>query len=185
MIGKEEKKEKNRDDSFIQEEGKETKKERTKKEIEELREKLEKCEKEKQEFLRGWQRERADFINYKNSELERLKKAQDSAKRDIFLELLKVIDNLERAREHLDEELKENRFLRGILQIEAQLRLILEKEGVREIKAEGEKFNPYFHEATQEVEVKGKESGEVVEVVEKGYLMGEKVLRPAKVKISK
>ena len=65
-----------------------------------------------------------------------------------------------------------------------QLKIILEKHNLKGIKAKGEKFNPEFHEAVEMVE-SNKESGEITEEIQKGYMLGEKVLRASKVKVNK
>ena len=79
--------------------------------------------------------------------------------------------------------MKEDKNVQGFLQIGNQLREFLKSQGVQELKAEQEKFNPEFHEAVGEVE--GEKQGTVEEVVEKGYLLRGKLLRPAKVKVIK
>jgi len=135
------------------------------------------------EYLAGWQRERADFLNYKREEMERLKLFLGYAAEDILVKLLPIVDNLEIADRELTEEQKNNGFVKGVLQIAGQLREFLKSQGVEEMEPSGKKFNPEFHEAVGEVE--GKETGLVGEVVAKGYVLKGKVLRPAKVKVAK
>jgi molecular chaperone GrpE len=137
------------------------------------------------EYLAGWQRERADFLNYKREEMERLKLFLGYATEDILLKLLPIVDNLEIADRELTEEQKKNEFIKGVLQIAGQLREFLKSHGVEEFKAEKEKFNPEFHEAVGTVEGTGLEPGIVAEVVKKGYTLQGKLLRPAKVKVAK
>lgn len=135
------------------------------------------------EYLAGWQRERADFLNYKREEMERLKLFVGYAAEDILVKLLPVVDNLELAEKELTEEQKNNNFVKGVLQIAGQLREFLKSQGIEEIESLDKKFNPEFHEAVGEIE--GKEKGMVGEVVAKGYVLKGKVLRPAKVKVIK
>jgi len=135
------------------------------------------------EYLAGWQRERADFLNYKREEMERLKLFLGYAAEDILLKLLPIVDNLEIADRELTEEQKNNGFVKGVLQIAGQLREFLKSQGVEEMESYGKKFNPEFHEAVGEME--GKEAGMVGEVVAKGYMLRGKVLRPAKIKVTK
>ena len=137
----------------------------------------------KDEYLAGWQRERADFLNYKREEMERLKLFLGYATEDILVKLLPIVDNLELADKELTEDQKNNGFVKGVLQIAGQLREFLKTQGVEEMESFGKKFNPEFHEAVGEME--GKEAGLVGEVVAKGYMLKGKVLRPAKVKITK
>jgi len=116
----------------------------------------------------------ADFINFKN----RLEKEKEEftkyTNRELMLKLLDVLDNLERASQAGDE---------GIKLIYRQFRDVLEKEGLEEIDTTG-KFDPYYHEVIM-VENSDCEEGEIIEVLQKGYLLKNKVLRHSKVKICK
>ena len=150
--------------------------------IEDLKKKLRECQKEKEEYLAGWQRSRADFINFKREEGERFKKFFEIERIGMILRILPILDNFEKAA-HGQE--KNDQVIKGFLQIKKQLEDFLEKEGIEEIKCLGERFNPNFHQAVEEVEVKDKESGEILEVVQKGYKLKGKVIRPAKVKVIK
>jgi len=151
------------------------------KQTENIKHKLEECEKLKNEYLAGWQRAKADFLNYKKKEEERMERVRELTKEKILLEFLKVLDNLERAIEVAED----SELLKGIEQIISQFRKTLQQEGVVEIEAKGKDFDPNFHEAVVEVKVENEDSGKVVEVLEKGYLMNGQLLRPAKVKVSK
>ncbi|GAI08024.1 unnamed protein product, partial [marine sediment metagenome] len=134
--------------------------------LEDLKKKLRECQKGKEEYLAGWQRSRADFINFKREEGERFKKFFEVEKTEIILKILPILDNFEKAT-HQQE--KVNQIVKGFLQIKKQLEDFLREEGIEEIKCLGEKFDPNFHQAVEETEVKGKESGEILEVVQKGY----------------
>jgi len=150
-----------------------------------LEKRLQSCLKETQEYLSGWQRDRADFLNYKREEEERMKAIIGLGNEELLLKLLPVLDSFERAEEEIPREIKKGSFLEGILQIEMQLKMILEKEGIREIESKGKKFNPNFHEIVGEIKVSEEQPGTVIEEVQKGYTLSEKVIRPAKVKIAK
>lgn len=156
-----------------------------KKEIEKLKIELEKCEKEKKEYLEGWQRERADFLNYKKEELERFSEIINFANEELILKILPVLDNFEKAEKEIPEDLKNNEYLKGIFQIKKQLEEILKNLGVERIECLNKKFDPKLHEAVEEIKVDGKESQIVVEEVLAGYKLKGKLIRPAKVKISK
>jgi molecular chaperone GrpE len=160
-------------------------KEKEKSDIESLKKELKECKKLCNEYLAGWQRARADFLNYKKQELERIKELGNLTRTELILKILPILDNLERAKSQIPEDLKNSDWVEGILQIENQFRNFLQEEGVEEIKAEGEKFDPNFHEAVEEIETKDKKSGEILEVLEKGYLFRGQLLRPAKVKVAK
>ena len=153
--------------------------------LENVNEELEECKKLKDEYLDSWKRERADFINYKKEETEIVQGAVDFVKSELILKILKILDNLERAKKEIPSNLKNNDFLNGIFQIENQMKDILKEEKVEEIKTENKEFNPNFHEAVECVEENNKESGIIIKVLEKGYMLSNRVLRPVKVKISK
>jgi len=153
--------------------------------IEELKKKLEECQKLKDEYLAGWQRERADFLNYKKGELERIGEIIKYGDLGLILKILPIADNFELAEKRLPENLKNDESIKGILQIKNQILDFLKNQGVEEIKSVGEKFDPNFHEVIEEVEVKDKESGIIIEEIQKGYKINGRLLRPAKVKISK
>jgi molecular chaperone GrpE len=159
--------------------------EELKKEIEELKKKLEEVEKLKNEYLAGWQRARADFLNYKKEELERLGEMVKYAGENLILKILPILDNFEIAEKKLPENLKNDENVKGILQIKNQILNFLKEQGVEEIKSVGERFDPNFHEVVEEVEAKDKEPGTIVEEIQKGYKINDRLLRPAKVKVSK
>ena len=152
---------------------------------EDLRKKLEETEKQKAEYLAGWQRERADFLNYKKEEMERIGELLKYAMEEYILKLLPILDNFEKAEKELSSEKKKDKFFEGVIQIKNQLHEFLRIQGVEEVKSQGEKFDPNMHEVIGETEVKGKESGLIVEEIQKGYKVNGHLLRPARVKIIK
>lgn len=152
---------------------------------EELQKKLESCEAQKAEYLAGWQRARADFINYKKEEMERISELIGYAKEEFLLQTIAFLDNFDIAEKKLPESLRNDEHAKGILQVGAQMRDFLKNQGVQEVKTVGEKFDPNFHEAVEEVEKEGIASGIIIEEVQKGYTINGRLLRPAKVKIAK
>lgn len=140
-----------------------------------IKKKLKSCEKERGEYLAGWQRAKADLINYKKEQEKKNSDLFKFANENLILEILPVLDSFEEAMKHSKDE--------GIQQLYNQLKNILKSNGLEEIKAVGEKFEPEFHEAAEEV--KGKKSGIVIEEIQKGYKLNNKVIRPSWVKISK
>ena len=142
-----------------------------------LKKELEEMKKERDEYLRGWQRARADLLNYKKEEMERIKGLMEYSQAEFLLNMLPILDNLERAEQTIKDQ--------GFLQIGKQFRDFLKSQGVEELRVGKEKFNPEFHEAVGEVEGTGLEPGTVAEVVEKGYTLNKKLLKPAKVKTAK
>lgn len=142
--------------------------------IEKLRKQLKKCQKEKGEYLSQAQRAGADLINYRRRQEQILEEFRKYGLAGLIRELLPIVDSLEiGAKESQEIEL-----------IKKQLESVLKQSGVREIEAVGQEFNPQCHEAVEMAESK-KKSGVVIEEIQKGYLLGDKVLRVSKVKVSK
>ncbi len=136
------------------------------------------------EFFDGWQRERADFTNYKKRiERDSLLAAQETTGR-IAKKYLPVLDDLERALNHRPASGDGLAWSEGIELIYKKLQSILESEGVSEIAAEGEQFDPNRHEALSQEPSSAHESGQIIEVIQKGYLIGDRVLRPSLVRVA-
>lgn len=138
------------------------------------------------ELEAGWQRTQADFDNYKK------KTEQDkinwvlSAKEETLFEILPVLDNLCFAFKHKPLELKDNSWVTGLDHISNQIDDKLREQNIERISPEvNEHFNPAFHEALTTEERKGTKSGRIIELIRPGYKIGEKVVRPAQVKVSK
>jgi len=136
------------------------------------------------EYLNGWKRAKADFINYKKRQEEAIAMFRKYAREDFILEFLPIIDHFNEAVKHLPENGNQSEWVQGVVAIKAQLEGILKNHGVREIKTIGEKFSPEFHEAVEAVESE-KESGIILEELRKGYILNGKVIRAAKVKVAK
>ena len=139
-----------------------------------LKSKLKECQKEKEEYLTQAQRARADLINFQRRQEQILEELGKYGQENFIRELLPVLDSLRIGT-------KENQ---GIKQIKEQLETTLLKYGLKEIKTLGEKFNPEFHEAVEQVKSK-KEEGIIIEEIQRGYFLGDKILRPSKVKVAK
>lgn len=152
-----------------------------------LEEQLAECKQKTEEYLIGWQRERADFTNYKKDEAKLREDTRFYIKSKIIYEFLTVLDNFDLALKHMPEDLKKNNWIMGVSHIRQQLEMILKSEGAEEIKCIGEKFDPAIHEALEEIEATSEEeeSGVILEELQKGYKLDGRVIRPAKVKISK
>ena len=153
--------------------------------IDELKKQLEECEKLKKEYLAGWQRARADLLNYQKEEMKRIGELLKYADAGLILKILPILDNFELAEKKIPENLKNNDSVKGILQIINQFQDFLKNRGVEEIKCLDEKFDPNLHEVLEEVEEKDKESGIVVEEIQKGYKINGCLLRTAKVRVTK
>ena len=145
---------------------------------ESLQQALSEEKKKAEEYLANWQRAQADFINYKRrTEQERLE-LNRYANANLVLGLLPVLDDLERALEAVPPKLARNEWVEGIRLVERKFKASLEGQGVKPMEALGETFDPNYHEALRQD--KGEE-GIVTEVFQKGYIMHDKLLRPARV----
>ncbi len=158
-------------------------KEEKKKEKEKLKKQIEFCEKQKNEYLDGWKRARADFINYKKEEFQRIERCVEEEKMGMLKKVLLIFDNFERATKEAEKQKRSDDLIEGFLKIKELVECFLKEEGVEEMRTEGEEFNPLYHEAIETVESDSLESGVVSEEVQKGYLYRGKVLRPSTVKV--
>ena len=167
------------------EEAKEEKVQKKEPTLDELKKQLEECQKLKDEYLAGWQRSRAELLNYKKEELERIGELIKYADTGLILKILPILDNFEIAEKKLPENLKNDENVKGLLLIKNQIQDFLKNQGVEEIKTIGEKFDPNFMEVVEEVEGKNVDSGIAIEEIQKGYKIHGRLLRPAKVRVAK
>jgi molecular chaperone GrpE len=143
---------------------------------------LDKARAEAQRYLANWQRAEADFSNYKRRMEQERDETRRTANAALIINILPVLDDLERALASLDIRLAGLTWFDGIRLIYRKLLLVLENAGVRQIEAEGQAFDPRFHEAVMRGE--GPE-GKVVAEVQRGYKLHDRVLRPAMVVVGK
>jgi molecular chaperone GrpE len=156
-----------------------------KKTLKKLREDLKITRKEKEEYLTGWQKERADFANYKRNEEDRRAMFSDAMREDILTRFLGVIDsfNMAFANKQAWEKVDEN-WRRGVEYIYAQLNAVFEEYGVKPLGVEGETFDPNIHQPVEMVATDKKESDhKIAVVIQKGYKLGDRVLRPTRVNV--
>ena len=137
-----------------------------------------------EEYLDGWQRARAEFANYKKRILKENTEIHQVARGDAIKVYLDILDDLERALEKSPTEGEGKSWAEGIALIVQKLSVKLETEGVKPMNPLGEDFDPNIHEALMQEESDVYESGQIIEVVQEGYWIGEKVLRPALVKVA-
>lgn len=137
--------------------------------------------KEEEELNTRYLRLAADFQNYKKRVEKEKGDIYAYANEKIVVELLDVIDNFERALEHSSDN---QGFSEGMSMIFKQFKGVLEKSGVEEMNAVGEPFDPNFHHAVLTENSVEYKSGEVTQVLQKGYLLNKKVIRPAMVKVA-
>ena len=150
-------------------------------EREALKKQLAQAESKVSEYKDSWLRAQADFQNYK----KRLERDNEmmyvSMKGDIIKKVLPALDDLERA---LQNRRAEDPWADGIELIARKLQNMLESEGVKKIEALGVEFDPNFHEAISHEPANGAKSGHVIGVVQNGYMLGERVIRPALVRVA-
>ena len=148
--------------------------------IEALRKALAEEKDKAEKYLANWQRSQANLENYiKRAEQEK-SETVECANRTLILDLLPILDDFERALASLPAELHEQNWTEGMKLIYNKVKGVLETQGLAEIKAKGECFDPYCHEAAGQLEG---EEGIVVEEVRKGYKFKDKLLRPSMVMI--
>lgn len=133
------------------------------------------------EYKDGWQRALADFQNYKRRADSEKSETYRIAAGDIVRRYLPILDDLERALAARPADLA---WAEGIELIYRKWQSLIEGEGVTRIAAEGQPFDPNFHEAVSQEPAEGVESGTVIGVLRQGYMLGERVLRPAMVRVA-
>jgi len=148
------------------------------KDVETLKETLAEVKAKAEANLAGWQRAQADFMNYKKRSEQEKQDLSKFANSVLILNLLPVLDDFERAFSSIPPKMGKLSWLDGIKLIERKLWAVLQAQGVSPIKALGEPFNPQFHEAVRQD--KGQE-GVVIEEVQKGYMIEDRVIRPTMV----
>jgi|AntAceMinimDraft_9_1070365.scaffolds.fasta_scaffold23830_3 molecular chaperone GrpE len=150
-----------------------------------IQELLKKCQETSEEYLSNWKRERANFLNYKSEEENRKTELIGYANQEIVLKFISILDNLSIAEKEIPENLKGDKLVEGFLRIKSQILDVLSNEGLKEIESLGKDFDPNFHEAVELVEQQNQDSGKIAEEVKKGYILNNRVIRPAKVKVVK
>jgi len=153
--------------------------------VESLRAELKETQAKADEYLDGWQRSRAEFVNYK----KRLERDQATVSQvatgNAVKRFLDVVDDLDRALKNRPQSEEGANWADGIDLIYRKLLNNLEAEGVQVIQAEGQTFDPNMHEAISHEDHPDLKSGQVIATVSQGYLLGERVLRPARVRVAR
>ncbi|KKP81230.1 MAG: Protein GrpE [Parcubacteria group bacterium GW2011_GWB1_35_5] len=154
--------------------------------VKKLRQKIKELEEKNQEYLIGWQKERADSVNLRKRLDEEKKEYAKFAKEDISTELISVLDSFDSAFKNKEawEKVDEN-WRQGVEYIHSQLINVLANHGVSIISPLGEMFEPQRDEAVENVKVEDEEEdGKIVEVVSNGYSLQDKIIRAPKVKVA-
>jgi molecular chaperone GrpE len=140
-------------------------------------------EKEKQEYLDGWQRMKADVVNRDKAAAEERARVGTMVKEGMLEELLPVLDAFDAAFTGAAWEKVDSNWRIGIEYIHAQFKKILDDNGVKSFGAAGETFDPSRHDPAAEVEQEGGKSGTIAKVLRRGYEVAGKVVRPARVEV--
>jgi molecular chaperone GrpE len=154
-------------------------------EIESLKGELETTKAKADEYLAGLQRERAEFSNYRRRTAEEREQMLGLAGEDLIRKVLVIADDFDLAIENRPADLAGNGWVEGVAAIDRKLRALLESEGVTTVSAEpGTPFDPRQHEAIANVPGTGRAEGEIVELIRRGYLLRDRVIRPALVAVA-
>ena len=145
---------------------------------------LEEYQQKAEEYLNNWKRAAADFENYRKRRDKENKELVQFAQEITVVKILPILESLEQALRNAPQYERFQSWADGVLKIVQQLEKTLLEMGVEKIKTVGEKFNFELHEAVEMVE-SGGESGAIIEEVQSGYKLNNKVIRPAKVKVAK
>lgn len=150
-----------------------------------LERELEQCKTQSASYFEGWQRERADFSNYRRRVERDQTQAYQNAAGNIIKKYLAVSDDLARALKNRPTQGEAAAWSEGIELIYRKLLAQIEAEGVQRMNLDGQYFNPDFEEAISHEDSPDHESGQIIEVVQDGYMLGERVLRPALVRVAR
>jgi molecular chaperone GrpE len=153
-------------------------------ELAQILERLVVAEQQVAENAAGWQRERADFLNYRRRTEDELARARDGAGDGLIRRMLGVADDFDRAIEHIPADQTGSAWVEGIAAIDRKLRQQLEAEGVLPIEAVGKPFDPREHEAVTLIPTTEAADGTVLRELQRGYYLRDRVLRPALVAVA-
>jgi molecular chaperone GrpE len=145
---------------------------------------LELLQKRCDEYLNGWKRAKADYINLKKETEKHQLEMIQFANAALLAQLIPIYDHFKKAFSHVPHEQKDSSWVFGIEQIYKQMQSFLNNLGIEEIKTVGEIFDPSRHEAVEKKKMVGKKEQEILEEVSPGYTLHGKVLNPAKVVVN-
>ena len=154
-------------------------------ELETLRQELEEAKAQAAEYLDGWQRARAEFANYKKRNEQERQELFKLANSTLIVRLLPIFDDFERAFQTLPSNLLSLTWIDGVALIYRRLQAILDGEGLTPMETEGQSFDPLLHEAVTYEESAEHQEGQIIGEVQRGYKLGDRVLRPALVRVAK
>lgn len=153
--------------------------------VESLKAELKESQAKVDEYLDGWQRSRAEFANYRKRMERDQATTSQVATGNVVKHFLDVVDDLDRALKNRPQNEEGANWASGIELIYRKLLTNLEAEGIQTIHAEGQFFDPNLHEAISHEDHPNLKSGQVIATVQQGYTLGERVLRPARVRVAR
>jgi molecular chaperone GrpE len=137
-----------------------------------------------EEYLAGWQRAKADYINFKRESEQRAAETIQFANAALIVNLLPLYANIKRAVAHVPPDQADLEWVKGFGHILSQFQTFLKSVGIEEVKTEGEQFNPEFHEAVAQEKREGVVAGTILAEAQPGFMLQGKVLQPAKVTVA-
>jgi molecular chaperone GrpE len=149
-----------------------------------LRDRLRTAEQEAAEARASWQRSAADFQNYRRRTEQEREQSLGLASELLLRKLLPIADDLRRAFDNVPDHLRDDAWVSGLRLVERKFEQLLESEGMEAIPAQGEPFDPRWHEAIAHEETTTAPDGHVIEELQRGYRLRDRVLRPALVKVA-
>ena len=136
------------------------------------------------EYLDGWQRSRAELDNFRKRAMRERAELEPQARSDAILALLPALDDFDRAMENLPGDLSQHEWVNGVILVHRNLHAQIQALGFAEIEAAGQVFDPAIHEAVTHESSENTPSGHVIGIVRRGYRIGDRVIRPALVRVA-
>jgi len=140
---------------------------------------------EVKQYLDGWQRERASFANYRKRIQEEKESLSGAAYAEAIAAILPLFDDLELACKNIPDDIADHPWVEGMRMVLRRFERVLEQLGVEAIEAVGCKFDAEMHEALTHEEVEGYDEGDIIEEITRGFKLGDRVLRPARVRVAR
>jgi len=150
-----------------------------------MQKELAEIQSQSKEYFEGWQRERADFVNYKKRTEREQEQLSQVITGNVIRKFLSVLDDMERAINNKPAGCDAQEWWSGVELIYRKLQTILDAEGIQPLAKELDDFNPNIHEAISHEDHPEVESGKIIEVVRNGFIMGERIIRPALVRVAR
>lgn len=145
---------------------------------------LERLQKLADDHLDGWKRAKADYLNLKKQTDKEKTEIAQFAQAAAVMRFLPIYDNLKRSAEHIPADQQSQDWVKGLMHIQKQFEDVLKQMGIEPIPTVGHDFDPNRHHAVQKVKQEGAKSGSIVAELGSGFMIGDRVLEPAKVTVA-